>query len=143
MKCLPKFFPLWVVVRFRAVFEGSNLSSTVLDRMERDVASCMPWCLGTMLGSASEGAKGWGAVWGDSGHAAQYYDDMLPARLGMGEGERANTSAGAWKQSLGCHGYIQDAQPPRCRPCAWYWKPKGCLNAEDSRSRQASERISR
>lgn len=19
----------------------------------------------------------------------------------------------------------------KCRPCAWYWKPKGCMNAQD------------
>ena len=34
------------------------------------------------LGSASERARGWGAVWVESGHVAQYYDDMLLARLG-------------------------------------------------------------
>ena len=45
------------------------------------------------LGSASERAKGWGAVWAKLGHLAQYYYDMLLARLGMGEGKRANTSA--------------------------------------------------
>ena len=48
-----------------------------------------------MLGSASERAKGWGAVRENSGRAAQYYYDMLLARLGMGEGERADTSAGS------------------------------------------------
>ena len=47
------------------------------------------------LGSASERAKGRGAVWAKSGHSAQYYYRMLLARLGMGEGERANTSAGS------------------------------------------------
>ena len=47
------------------------------------------------LGSASEWAKGWGAVWAKSGHVAQYYRRMLLARLGTGEGEGANTSAGS------------------------------------------------
>ena len=36
-----------------------------------------------------ERAKGWGAVWAESGHSAQYYYDVLLVRLGMGEGERA------------------------------------------------------
>ena len=49
----------------------------------------------TYLGSASERANGWGAVWARSGHSAQYYYDMSSAWLGMGEGERANTSAGS------------------------------------------------
>ena len=47
------------------------------------------------LGSASERAKGCGAVWAKPGHSAQYYYDMLLARFGMGDGERANTSAGS------------------------------------------------
>ena len=42
---------------------------------------------------ASERAKEWGVVWAESGHVAQYCYHMLLARLGMGEGERANTSA--------------------------------------------------
>ena len=50
------------------------------------------------LGSASERAKGWGAVWESPGHAAQYYYHVLLARLGMGEGERAKHKC--WKQSL-------------------------------------------
>ena len=45
------------------------------------------------LGSASERAKGRGAVWPKSGHSAQYYYCILLARSGMGEGERANTRA--------------------------------------------------
>ena len=42
--------------------------------------------------------KGGEAVWAKSGHSAQYYHHMFSARLGMGEGERASTSAGsrAW-----------------------------------------------
>ena len=47
------------------------------------------------LGSLFERAKGWGAVWAQSGHAAQYCYDMSVARSGMGEGERANASAGS------------------------------------------------
>ena len=39
-----------------------------------------------------------GAVWAKSGHLAQHYYHMLLARLGMGEGEKANTGAGS--QSL-------------------------------------------
>ena len=35
-----------------------------------------------LLGSASERAKGRGAVWAKSGHVAQYYYDILLARLG-------------------------------------------------------------
>ena len=47
-----------------------------------------------LLGSASERAKG-GAVWAKSGHLAQYHYHILLDRLGVGEGERANTSAGS------------------------------------------------
>ena len=46
------------------------------------------------LVSAPERAKGWEAVWAKSGHLAQYYYGMLLARLCMGDGERANASAG-------------------------------------------------
>ena len=46
-----------------------------------------------LLGSASEGAKGRGAVGAKSGHSAQCYYHMLSAMLGTGEGKRANTSA--------------------------------------------------
>ena len=42
-----------------------------------------------------KGQKGGGAVWAKSGHLALYYYHMLLARLGMGEGERASTSAGS------------------------------------------------
>ena len=59
-------------------------------RSERGERACQ-----THLGSASERAKGRGAVWAKSGCLAQHYYDMLLARLGMGEGERANTSAGS------------------------------------------------
>ena len=45
------------------------------------------------LGSASERAKGWGAVWAKSGHLAPNYYRMSLAGLGMGEGEGENTSA--------------------------------------------------
>ena len=57
------------------------------------------------LGSASERAKGWGPVWANSGHSAQYDYHMLLARLGMGEGERADTSAGsrAWYMMMMCY----------------------------------------
>ena len=44
--------------------------------------------INTLLGSASERAKWWGAVSENSGHAPQHYHDMLLARLGVGEGER-------------------------------------------------------
>ena len=54
-----------------------------------------PLTLNLCLGSASERAKGQGAVWAKSGHSAQYYYHMLLARSGMGEGERANISAGS------------------------------------------------
>ena len=50
---------------------------------------------GHILGSPSERAKGWGAVWAKSGRLVQYYCHMLLAMLGMGEGERAITSAGS------------------------------------------------
>ena len=49
------------------------------------------------LGFASERAKGWGPVWAKSGHLAQYYYDMLLARLGMGEGGKGKPKC--WKQS--------------------------------------------
>ena len=39
--------------------------------------------------------KGRRAGWAKVGHLAHYYYDMLLARLGIGEGERANTSAGS------------------------------------------------
>ena len=51
---------------------------------------------GEELGSASERAKGRGAVWAKSGHSAQYYYHMLSARLGMGEGRKGKrASAGS------------------------------------------------
>ena len=82
----------------------------VVIMLHRTAACCtigMAWHVGmkSSLGSASERAKGGGAVWENSGHAAQYNDDMLLARLGMGEGERANTSAGSrdWQHSAAHH----------------------------------------
>ena len=42
-----------------------------------------------------KGQKGRRAVWAKSGHSSQYYYDMLLARSGMGEGEKANTSVGS------------------------------------------------
>ena len=47
------------------------------------------------LGSASEMATGWETVWADLDSAAQCYYDMLLASLGMGEGQKACTSAGS------------------------------------------------
>ena len=55
------------------------------------------------MGFASERANGWGAAWARSGHLAQYCYDMLVARLGMGEGERADTSAGSRAQLSEAH----------------------------------------
>ena len=45
-------------------------------------------------GFPSERVRGRGAVWAKSGYLAQYRYEMLLARLGTGEGERANTRAG-------------------------------------------------
>ena len=49
----------------------------------------------TLTGSASERAKGWGAVKARSGHLAQYHYAMLLARSGLEEGGRANATAGS------------------------------------------------
>ena len=59
---------------------------------------------------ASERAKGWGAVWAKSGHAAQHYYDMLLARLGMGEGEKSKRNCR--KQSPDSVVNVLGARPP-------------------------------
>ena len=63
-----------------------------------DLANILVRSVEHLLGSASERAKGWGAVWTKSGHSVQYHYRMLLAGLGMGESERANTSAGSRAQ---------------------------------------------
>ena len=52
-------------------------------------------CFIIHLGSASERATGQEAVWARSAHVAQYCCDVSLVRLGVGKGERANTSDGS------------------------------------------------
>ena len=79
-------------------------------------ATCL---LNAQLGSASERAKGWEVVWEESGHVAQCYHDMLLARLVMGEGERANTSAGSRAQSdIAFDKHWNVCRSARCSSCS-------------------------
>ena len=84
---------------------------------------------GAYLGSASERQKGGGHSGQIRAVSAQCYYDMSLARLGMGEGEVVNTSAGCGAYGGGCAiGFVQ------VRPISVlvlrFWISEGLTQAE-------------
>ena len=70
-------------------------------------------CISVYLYMSAAPSRASRAVWDNSGHAAQYYYDMSLARVGMGEGERADASAGS---SANINDYVSTLRPVVLRP---------------------------